>query len=247
MRNVLLAMRSDIRNLVTASFMFLVLGTLACGNSGQVANKLSTPASDPSTLPTPPPVDPGRPKLVAFGDSLTAGPGIEDWRRTFPGLLQADLDAKGYGLQVINRGRSGDTSAQGLARLQEALDLGHVEVFILQLGANDGFKKLPIAETRANLNEIIRRAKAVGARVLLCGWEPPDGDREPMRKMYADLARENDVSLMPLFLKDVANDPSRLQSDGVHPNEDGAKVVEQNVLTALQPLLNEYKKSTIKR
>ena len=236
-------MRSDIRNLCLASFIFLACFCVGCGVRNTAASTGTVPdASAPPSYPPPPPLD-ARPKLVAFGDSFTAGLGIDDWRKTYPALLQDDLDATGFDLQVVNRGRTGDTSTQGLARLPEALGTGEVRIFILSLGGNDVFRGVPRDETRASLAEIIQQAKAKRAKVLLCGYEPLDADRAtPMREMYAELAREKNVQLLPSLLQGVQQDPKLLLPDGVHPNEDGVKVVEQNVWKALQPLLHDEPK-----
>ncbi len=218
-----------------------------CGCGGvtrtSTANATPEPTSSAS-LPTPPPLD-ARPKVVAFGDSFTAGLGIDDSRKTYPALLQEDMDKGGWDLQVVNRGRSGDTSTQGLARLDEALGVGDIRIFILALGANDVVKGVGREETKASLAAIMGRAREKGAKVLLCGYGPP-GDPErarSMREMYAGLARENGATLLPSLLAGVQQDPKLLLSDGVHPNEEGARVVAQNVWTALQPLLRDEPKA----
>jgi acyl-CoA thioesterase-1 len=192
------------------------------------------------SFPMPPPLD-SRPKLVAFGDSFTAGLGIDDWRENYPSLLQNDLDNAGFNLQVINRGRSGDTSTQALARLDEALGVGDIRVFVVALGGNDVFRNLPLAETKASLAGIVSRAKTKSAKVLLCGYEVMDDTEQAraVKQMYADLARENNIELLPSLLGGVQQHPELLLPDGVHPNEAGARVVEQNVWKALQPLLRD--------
>jgi acyl-CoA thioesterase-1 len=229
----------DIRNAVVACFIFLVCYCSGCG--GHTSNASTNP--EPQTMatpsiPAPPPLD-ARPKLVAFGDSFTAGLGIDDWRKNYPSLLQQDLDAAGFDLQVINRGRSGDTSTEGLARLDEALNVGDARIFVVALGGNDISRNVPLAETKASLAEIIKRAHGKGAKVLLCGYEVMAGAEKAaaVKQMYEELARENSVELLPSFLSGVQRDPNLLQPDGVHPNEAGARVVEQNVWKALQPML----------
>ena len=241
-------MRFDIRNRLLASFIFLACLCFGCGGSTDTASTNAT--SEPSITPSiaaSPPLD-SRPKVIAFGDSFTAGLGINDWRKAYPAILQEDLDKAGFELQVVNRGRAGDTSTQGLARLDEALGLGQIRVFILFLGPNDVVKGVDPDETRASLLEIIRRAKTTGAKVLLCGYEPKsDPERaRSMRAMYADLARENGVTLLPSLIGAVQQDPNLLLPDGVHPNEEGAKVIEQNVWKALQPLLRGEPKKKVK-
>jgi len=234
-------MRLDIRNVAAACFIFLV--SLCCGCGGQTSTNVMDSQPEPiptASIPAPPPFD-SRPKLVAFGDSFTAGWGFDDWRKNYPSLLQQDLDAARIDLQVINRGRSGDTSAQGLARLDEALNVGDVRVFVVALGGNDIFRNVPLDETRSSLDKIIRRAKAKGAKVLLCGYEVMDGleNAKAVKQMYEDLARENSVEFLPSLLTGVQQHPDLLLLDGVHPNEAGARVVEQNVWKALQPVLRD--------
>jgi acyl-CoA thioesterase-1 len=235
----------DIRNASLACFIFLVCSCCGCGSNTNTApiSPEAQPMAAPS-FPAPPPLD-SRPKLVAFGDSFTAGYGIDDWRKNYPSLLQHDLDAAGFDLQVVNRGRSGDTSTQALARLGEALSVGDVRIFIVALGGNDVFRGIDRDETKSSLAEIMKRAKQKRARVLICGYEViGDSDEaRSVRQMYVDLARENSVPLLPSLLAGVQQDPNLLLPDCVHPNEAGAKVVEQNVWKALQPLLrNEPRK-----
>ncbi|MFL6375826.1 MAG: arylesterase [Pyrinomonadaceae bacterium] len=226
--------------------MFLVICCFGCGQNEKMAavnNTQMQPTTTPSG-PPPPPLD-ARAKVVAFGDSFTAGYGIDDWRKSYPALLQDELDRAGYQLQVVNRGRSGDTSGQGLSRAWESLTTGDIHIFILALGANDSFKDVAPADTKRNLAEIIKQARAKGAKVLLCGYEPRDAEKAKLLKpVYAELAKENDVPLLPSLLQGAQQDPKLLLSDGAHPNEDGLKVVEQNVWKALQPLLRDEKRAT---
>jgi acyl-CoA thioesterase-1 len=237
-------MRSDIRNLGLASFIFLICACVGCGVGSNTAPANATPEpATTSPISTPPPMD-SRPKVVAFGDSFTAGAGIDDWRKNYPSRLQEEMDKAGFGLQVVNRGRSGDTSTQGLGRIDEALGAGEIRIFIVAFGGNDVVRGVDLNETKSSLAEIIKRAKEKGAKVLLCGYDPPGdpGRARSMREMYAALARENDVTLLPSLLAGVQQDPKLLLPDGVHPNEQGAKVIEQSVWKALQPLLSGEKK-----
>lgn len=226
----------NIRVLILASFSFLALG---CTTSGSISSSPTPEAPTAVVLPTPPPLD-SRPKLVAFGDSFTVGSGIADWRKNYPSLLQADLDRAGYDLQVVNRGRGGDSSTQGLARLDEAFTTGDVRFFVLALGGNDVARHIPLDETITSLDAIIKTATARGAKVLICGYRPPDPELAPtMAGMYSQLSAQNHAALLPSLLDGVEQHPDLLQPDGVHPNEAGARVVEQNVWKALQPLLKD--------
>ncbi len=182
-----------------------------------------------------------QPKIVAFGDSLTAGLGI-GLDEAYPAALQALLDDGGYAFEVVNAGVSGDTTAAGVRRLDWVLDGRNVEILILALGANDGLRGLPPSEMKKNLGEILERAKSRGIRVLLAGFEaPPEVQDLYLREfveVYPELAREHGVALMPSFLKDVAGVSRLNQDDGKHPNAEGARVLAESVFRALQPLLS---------
>jgi acyl-CoA thioesterase-1 len=180
-----------------------------------------------------------RPRVVFLGDSLTAGYGLPK-EQSVPSLIQKRLDAEGYDYQVVNHGVSGDTSAGGVSRLDWALD-GDVRVLVLELGANDGLRGLPVESTKANLSDIITRAKARGVTVLLTGMEAPPNHGPvytlQFRQLFADLARQHKVAFVPFYLQGVAGNPALNISDGIHPNAEGAGIVQQTVWQALQPLL----------
>ncbi len=177
-----------------------------------------------------------RPKIVVLGDSLTAGLGLPV-DRSYPALLQQRLDHEGYSYEVVNAGVSGDTSAGGVRRLDWSLQ-GRVAVLIVELGANDGLRGLPVSQMKANLRTIVREGRARGAKVILAGMEAPPNFgaiyTAEFRRVYRDLAREEGIDLLPFLLTGVAGDPSLNQPDGIHPNEAGARVVEQNVWTVLR-------------
>jgi acyl-CoA thioesterase-1 len=180
-----------------------------------------------------------RPRVVILGDSLAAGYGLGDGE-SFPARLQERLDAAGLAYEVANVSVSGDTSAGGLRRLDWALD-GEVRVLVVELGGNDGLRGLPVDALRANLAQIIERALARGARVVLAGMEAPPNfgpayTRE-FRQVYPELARRYRISLVPFLLEGVAGRPELNIADGIHPNKVGARIVEANVWRALEPLL----------
>jgi acyl-CoA thioesterase-1 len=182
---------------------------------------------------------PARPRVVALGDSLTAGLGLSP-EQSWPALVQRKIDQAGLDVEVVNAGVSGDTSAGGLRRLDWALD-GDVKVLVLELGANDGLRGLPTDQLRANLSQMISTAKARNITVLLCGMEAPPNfgpqyTRE-FRKVYMDLAAEHDVAFIPFMLQGVAGDAALNQSDGIHPNEEGTGRVADLIWQSLQPLL----------
>ncbi|MEA2175346.1 MAG: acyl-CoA thioesterase [Blastocatellia bacterium] len=185
------------------------------------------------------------PKIVAFGDSLTAGLGLTA-AESYPSLLQKRLESDGYQYEVVNAGVSGDTSAGGLRRIDWALD-GDVRFLILELGANDLLRGQPIKEMKKNLDQIIERAQSKGVVVLLAGMYAPtnsggDYERE-VQAAFQSLAREREVTLIPFFLDRVAGIESLNQADGIHPNAEGSKIVTETVYNALRPLLDKQKQS----
>ena len=180
-----------------------------------------------------------RPTVVVLGDSLAAGYGLNEGE-SFPDRLQERLSAGGYALEVANISVSGDTSEGGLRRLDWALE-GDVRVLIIELGGNDGLRGLPVEDLRANLAAIIERGKARGATVVLTGMEAPPNFGPAytvaFRQVYRDLAARYQVALVPFLLEGVAGIPDLNIADGIHPNLQGARLVEGNVWRILQPLL----------
>ncbi|MGE3887107.1 MAG: arylesterase [Vicinamibacterales bacterium] len=180
-----------------------------------------------------------RPEIVILGDSLTAGLGL-DSTQSFPALIQQRLDERGLRFQVVNAGVSGDTSAGGLRRLEWALE-GNPRVLIVALGGNDALRGLPIEDLERNLTAIIERGKREGLVVILAGMEaPPNNGPEytaRFRRVYRDLASAHDVVLIPFLLEGVAGEAAFNQADGIHPNEEGARLVADTVWRALEPVL----------
>lgn len=180
------------------------------------------------------------PKIVAFGDSLTAGLGLAQ-SASYPALLQQKLDADGFNYEVVNAGVSGDTSAGGVRRIDWVLD-GEVRAVIVELGANDILRGQSVDEMKNNLATIIERAKAHGAMVLLAGMEAPTNSgpdyRKAVHEAFPSLAREHQIHLIPFFLAGVAGIESLNQRDGIHPNEEGTKIVTDTVYKALRQLLD---------
>jgi acyl-CoA thioesterase I len=183
--------------------------------------------------------DPGR-VIVAFGDSLTAGYGLANGE-SFPDSLQKLLDQRGLRYRVVNQGISGDTTSGGAARLKQALQLKPA-VVILELGANDGLRGLPLTSTRSNLAAMIDQFHKAGAKVLLAGITLPRNYGpdyiQGFDKIYRDLAREKHVTLIPFLLEGVATNRALMQADELHPTAEGARRVAVTVMRYLQPLLN---------
>ncbi len=180
-----------------------------------------------------------RPLIIAFGDSLTAGQGV-DPAQNYPSKLQAKIDAAGYRYRVLNAGVSGETSSQGLDRIQPFRTL-HPAIAIIELGANDGLRGLPVETMRANLAAIVRQFQSMGAKVVLAGMEiPPNYGPQytsSFRKIFPGLAEEYHASLIPFFLEGVGGHPDLNQDDGIHPTAAGYDIVVENVWKVLRPML----------
>jgi len=177
-------------------------------------------------------------KIVAFGDSLTAGQGVlpeEAW----PGLLEKKLQSAGMKYSVVNAGMSGDTTSGGLARVEWAIS-GGVDVFFLELGANDAMRGVPTAETAANLRKIIRivRNKNPSAKIFLFEMKsfPNMGKRfsREFEKIYTDAAKSEKVTLVPFFLDGVAGVRGLNQPDGIHPTAEGYEIITKTLFLFLQ-------------
>jgi acyl-CoA thioesterase-1 len=178
--------------------------------------------------------------LLVYGDSLSAAYNLQT-DQGWVAQLQKRLEQQGYGYRVVNASVSGETTAGGRARLARALDAHQPQLVILQLGANDGLRGLPVKDARGNLATMIQDIQKRQARVLLAGivMPPNYGPRyaDSFAAMYPELAREFDVALIPFLLEGVALDERFMQSDGLHPNAAGQPVVLETVWKHLKPLL----------
>jgi acyl-CoA thioesterase I len=222
----------------TVPVLLATLLLAACSRDASEQGRSGVNASRPA------PATPAEslPKIVAFGDSLTAGYGLAQ-QESYPSLLQEMLRRDGFRYEVVNAGVSGDTSAGGLRRIDWALEQGEVKFLVLELGANDLLRGQPVAEMKKNLSEIIRRAEARGARVLLAGMIAPTNTGGEYQRASAEafraLAAEHRVPLIPFFLERVAGVSELNLEDGIHPNPEGTKIVAENVYRALKPMLEE--------
>ena len=216
-------------------------GLAACGareGATQAVEAGTEKFGGPPIAASSPVPDPG-PLLVALGDSLTAGLGL-DSDQAYPALLARRLRAEGSELRVINAGQSGDTTAAGLRRAEWSL-AGDVKILIVALGGNDGLRGLPVDQMKRNLAEIVSLARRRGIAVLLAGMEAPPNFgatyTDQFRHVFQELASEHDVAFMPFLLDGVAGDPALNQADGIHPNAAGAAIVAERVWEAIEPLL----------
>ena len=179
--------------------------------------------------------------ILFFGDSLTAGYGLSP-DEAFPALVEKKLNSQGKPARVVNAGLSGETSAGGLSRIDWVLRQP-IDVFVLELGANDGLRGLPVDQTRKNLQAIINkvRTKFPKARIVIAGMMvPPNMGPDyttKFQKIFPELAKENNVALIPFLLQDVAGIEELNLPDGIHPNTEGHKIVADNVYKVIRPLL----------
>lgn len=179
--------------------------------------------------------------ILFFGDSITAGYGLET-EQAFPAIIQQKIDSLGLNYAVVNAGLSGETSAGGLRRVDWILRQ-NVDVFVLELGGNDGLRGIDPQNTKQNLQGIIDKVEQAypNAEIVLTGMEAPPnlGDlyTNEFRSVYRELAAENDVIFMPFILEDVAGDQELNLPDGIHPTAKGHKIVARNLWDVLKPLL----------
>ena len=188
-------------------------------------------------------------KILFFGDSITAGYGL-NLNRAFPALIQQQIDSLGLNYTVVNAGLSGETSAGGLRRVDWVLQQG-VDIFVLELGGNDGLRGLNLQQTKTNLQGIIDKVKAKypQALIVLAGVEvPPNLGADytlEFREMYAELAQENEVLFIPFILEGVGGVPELNLPDQIHPNEEGHRKVAQHVWGYLADVLTNTKSTEL--
>ncbi|CAN5482611.1 arylesterase [soil metagenome] len=198
--------------------------------------------SNPNKQLVTPQIKSDRPKIVAFGDSLTAGFGLLE-KESYPYLLQEKLKADSFDYEVINAGVSGETSIGGLERVDWVLEMENVKILILELGANDLLRRMPVPQMKKNLAQIIEKAKAKKITVLLCGMlAPPSVGAQYQRDyqmVFPDLATQYKVAFLPFLLENVALNKDLNQGDGIHPNAMGEKIMTDNIYKALKPILTK--------
>lgn len=182
------------------------------------------------------------PKVILFyGDSLTAGYGLSP-DQAFPALVERTLNKNGKPVKAINAGLSGETSAGGLSRIDWILRQP-IDIFVLELGANDGLRGLPVEQTKKNLQTIIDKVKAKypNVKIVIAGMMvPPNMGADyvnSFQKIFPELAKKNNATLIPFLLENVAGNSKLNLGDGIHPNVDGHKIVAENVISAIEPLL----------
>jgi acyl-CoA thioesterase-1 len=179
--------------------------------------------------------------IVAFGDSLTAGYGT-DAGNSYPDFLERDLNAKGFPYHVVNAGISGNTTKDGVERMDEVLAL-KPGLVIVAFGGNDGLRGLPIESTRKNLDQIVSTLQRAGIKIVLGGITlPPNYGADyirPFNGIYASLSSQYHVPLLPFLLKDVYGTAGSMQADGIHATAQGNQQVARNLLPLVIPLLHK--------
>ena len=218
-------------------FCYFLLFTSSCKDNGE--NKVESTETENTANDT----ESSQSTILFFGNSLTAGMGL-DPDDAFPALIQKKIDSLGLDYVVVNAGLSGDTTASGKNRLDWALS-NNVKIMVLELGANDGLRGIPLDETEANLQDMIDMAKAENKDIdiILAGMQiPPNMGPEytdKFRNLYPKLAERNSLPLIPFLLQNVAGIPELNQNDGIHPTEEGQKIVASNVWEVLRDVISE--------
>jgi len=232
---------------IAAACLLAVMVACSDRTGGDTAQPAKTgPKVISPATPADPDAPPARPRIVAFGDSLTAGLGLLE-QEAYPALLQRKIDEAGYKFEVENAGLSGDTSAGAVRRLDWALE-GDVRVLIVAFGGNDGLRGLPVAQMKENLSTIINKARERNIVVILAGMEaPPNFGQEyatAFRQAFRDVALKERVLFIPFLLNNVAGKSELNQGDGIHPNQQGTQIVAETVWSVLEPLLDQMSGSS---
>lgn len=181
--------------------------------------------------------------ILFYGDSITAGYGLDDANDAYPGVIQSKIDSLDWDYEVINSGSSGETSAGGRSRI-DWVQNQKIDVFVLELGANDGLRGLPVNQTKANLQAIIDAVRAHNptTKIVLAGMQlPPNMGQQyttAFKSIFPELATENDIALIPFILDNVGGVPELNQNDGIHPTVKGHQIVANNVWAVLKDILD---------
>jgi len=182
-----------------------------------------------------------RPLLVCYGDSITAGYGLQSGQ-AYTDALQRDLDARGFHYKVLNEGTSGATTKDAVARLRSIV-AQHPEVVIVEFGGNDGLRGLPPEQTRRNLDTVLTALENTHIKILLAGITlPPNYGREYIEQfdqVFTDMAAKHHVAFVPMIYKDLVHMPGTIQEDGIHPTAKGSEILAKTLLPALTPLLKK--------
>lgn len=218
-------------------YLCLILFIVSCGNESKKVEEVKNEEKSQTDSA----VENKKKTILFFGNSLTAGMGLEI-EEAFPALIQKKLDSMSGEFKVINAGLSGETTASGKNRLSWVLKQ-KVDIFVLELGANDGLRGIPLSETRNNLQKMIDlvRDHNPEVKILMTGMQiPPNMGQDytsEFKKIFPDLAEKNKIQLVPFLLEDVAGIPELNQSDGIHPTAEGQTILAENVWNVLQTMI----------
>jgi acyl-CoA thioesterase-1 len=208
-----------------------------CGEKPAAPTQEQRTETSPSSTNAVTPLPEG-PVIVTFGDSLTAGVA----GRSYPDNLQDLLQQHGYKYRVDNQGVGGDTTTDGLARIDNVL-AAHPSLVVLEFGGNDGLRGVPVESIRKNLEEMISRIQAAGIPLVLLGITlPPNFGPDyvkPFTAMFPELAKKHKIPIIPFLLLNVYQNPQLMQPDGIHPNGEGNKIVAEDVFKLITPMLNK--------
>ncbi len=215
----------------------LALGFYSCGSSDSTESASTAEVQQENVLEK----ENNSKTILFFGNSLTAGYGV-GMDGAFPAIIQNTLDSLELDYKVVNAGLSGETTSGGLSRLDWVLNQ-KVDVFVLELGANDGLRGIPLTETKSNLQAMIDLVwkKNPDTKIVLAGMQiPPNMGQDytaEFKNIWTDLAKKNNVKLIPFLLDGVGGIPSLNQADGIHPTKEGHKILAKNVWEVLEGLL----------
>jgi len=216
--------------------IIFALFSVSCGT---VKTETNANANRPLVLPN---RNVEKPKIIAFGDSLTAGFGVAE-KESYPYLLQQRLNSEGYDYEVVNAGVSGDTSLGGAERSDWVLNRDDAKILILALGSNDLLRGMPVDKMKENLRKILEKAKAKKMKILICGMLAPSSVGVEYQRdfinTFTELSKEYKTELLPFMLTGVALDKRLNQADGIHPNAEGTKIMADNIYQKLKPLLEK--------
>ena len=219
---------------ISACFLYIIVFMFAC--TGSPEKKVSEENNDQDTMSTT-----AIKNILFFGNSLTAGYGLEPGE-AFPELIQKKIDSLGLPYRTINAGLSGETTAGGNARIDWLLKQ-RIDVFVLELGANDGLRGLPVKDTYTNLQSIVDKVKKAwpDCKIVLTGMLVPPSMgldySEDFKSIFPKLAKENDLVFVPFLLERVAGESHLNQQDGVHPTKEGQVIMAETVWNILKTIL----------
>ncbi|OAQ39137.1 arylesterase [Pedobacter psychrophilus] len=221
---------------ITFALSLIIIVITSCGDNANKAKDTENPTTETTIVANTP-----NKNILFFGTSLTAGLGLNQ-SEAYPALIQHKIDSLNLNYKVINGGLSGETSAGGKSRIDWLLKQP-ISVFVLELGANDGLRGIPVKETRANLQAIINRVKEKYPDVIMVmeGMQmPPNmGEKytQDFKETFSLLAKENDMIYVPFLLEGVGGVAKLNQDDGIHPTKEGQKILAENVWKMLKPAL----------